>query len=165
MPRSLFLRGLAVIYLIAFASLLPQIDGLIGVHGVLPARDYLENIHSEYGASAYVLFPTLAWLNSSDLFLHVYPRGNLRLSFFRPDDAPEHRCHLDPHAGRRVLSRSFAQRNRELNTRSQKPGDQESGRQEVVTLFWLLASCPLAPRVHFLNNGSSVLITMSVTTT
>jgi hypothetical protein len=37
MARSFFLRGLAVIYLIAFASLLPQITGLIGSNGILPA--------------------------------------------------------------------------------------------------------------------------------
>jgi len=69
--RSIFLRGLAIIYLIAFASLLPQVDGLIGSHGILPASEYLGNIRAEYGASAYTFFPTLAWLNSSDLFLHV----------------------------------------------------------------------------------------------
>jgi hypothetical protein len=37
MARSFFLRGLAVIYFIAFASLLPQITGLIGPDGILPA--------------------------------------------------------------------------------------------------------------------------------
>jgi hypothetical protein len=67
--RSLFLRGLAVIYLIAFASLLPQISGLIGSQGILPAHDYLETVRSEYGRSSYTLFPTLAWFNSSDAFL------------------------------------------------------------------------------------------------
>ena len=69
MVRSAFLRGLAIIYLIAFASLLPQIGGLIGSHGILPTHDYLQNVRSEYGASAYALLPTLAWLNSSDIFL------------------------------------------------------------------------------------------------
>ena len=71
MLRSVFLRGLAVIYLIAFASLLPQISGLIGSNGILPAHDYLQNLRSDYGAGAYGLFPTLAWLNSSDTFLHL----------------------------------------------------------------------------------------------
>jgi lipase maturation factor 1 len=67
--RSIFLRGLALIYLIAFASLLPQIHGLIGSHGILPAHDYLESLRADYGSSAYTLFPTLAWLNSSDAFV------------------------------------------------------------------------------------------------
>ena len=70
MARSLFLRGLALIYLIAFASLVPQIGGLIGSHGILPAHDYLETVRSEYGRSAYTLLPTLAWLSSRDAFLH-----------------------------------------------------------------------------------------------
>jgi lipase maturation factor 1 len=68
-PRSLFLRGLALIYLIAFASLLPQMSGLIGAHGILPARDYLETVRSDYGSRGYMLFPTLAWLDSSDTFI------------------------------------------------------------------------------------------------
>jgi hypothetical protein len=67
--RSLFLRGLALIYLIAFASLLPQMSGLIGAHGILPAHDYLETVRSDYGRSSYTLFPTLAWLDSSDTFI------------------------------------------------------------------------------------------------
>ena len=71
MTRSVFLRGLAIVYLIAFASLLPQMAGLIGSHGVLPAHDYLDRIHSEYGTGGYALFPTLAWLNSSDAFLRA----------------------------------------------------------------------------------------------
>ncbi|HEY2381863.1 MAG TPA: lipase maturation factor family protein [Terriglobia bacterium] len=67
--RSTLLRGLALIYLIAFASLLPQVHGLIGSHGILPAHDYLESLHADYGRGAYTLFPTLAWLNTSDAFL------------------------------------------------------------------------------------------------
>src|SRR5262249_44343400 len=75
-----FLRGLAIIYLIAFASLLPQIDGLIGSHGILPAGEYLQNLRSAYGAGAYALFPTLAWLNSSDVFLHFMVWAGMALS-------------------------------------------------------------------------------------
>ncbi|PYS09203.1 MAG: membrane protein [Acidobacteria bacterium] len=71
MARSVFLRGLAIVYLIAFASLLPQVDGLIGSNGILPVNDYLDTIDSEYGNTGYALFPTLAWFNSSDTFLHL----------------------------------------------------------------------------------------------
>src|SRR5881296_1429883 len=71
MARSVFLRGLAIVYLIAFASLLPQVDGLIGSNGILPVNDYLDTIDSEYGNTGYALFPTLAWFDSSDTFLHV----------------------------------------------------------------------------------------------
>src|SRR5881397_1111789 len=71
MARSVFLRGLAIVYLIAFASLLPQVDGLIGSNGILPVNDYLDTIDSEYGNNGYALFPTLAWFDSSNTFLHV----------------------------------------------------------------------------------------------
>ena len=37
MARSLFLRGLALIYLIAFASLVPQIGGLIRKSYIYPS--------------------------------------------------------------------------------------------------------------------------------
>src|SRR6267142_1729596 len=67
--RWLFLRGLALVYFLAFLILLPQVAGLIGEHGILPAHDYLQTIESEFGRVSYRLFPTLAWLNSSDAFL------------------------------------------------------------------------------------------------
>ena len=51
--RSTLLRGLAIIYLIAFASLLPQVHGLIGSHGILPAHDYLQSLYTDYGRGAY----------------------------------------------------------------------------------------------------------------
>lgn len=69
MTRSLFLRGLALVYFFAFLSLLPQITGLIGEKGILPAAGYLQHIRSAIGSGAYLAFPTLAWFNSSDTFL------------------------------------------------------------------------------------------------
>jgi lipase maturation factor 1 len=86
MVRSALLRGLAIVYLIAFASLLPQVNGLIGSNGILPVSDYLETIDSEYGTSGYALFPGLVWFNSTDTFLHVMIWAGIALSialFFR----------------------------------------------------------------------------------
>lgn len=80
MARSLLLRGLAIVYLVAFASLLPQIDGLIGSNGILPVHNYLEAVHSEYGTNGYIYFPTLAWFNSSNAFLHALAWGGVALS-------------------------------------------------------------------------------------
>ena len=80
MARSLFLRGLAVVYFIAFISFLPQINGLIGSNGILPIQKYLDGVHSEYGARAYLYLPTVAWLNSSDLFLHLLTWAGIVLS-------------------------------------------------------------------------------------
>jgi lipase maturation factor 1 len=73
LTRSVFLRGLALVYLIAFASLLPQITGLIGSRGILPAQTYLESMQAEYGARAYLIVPTIAWFNASDFFLRAVP--------------------------------------------------------------------------------------------
>jgi hypothetical protein len=78
--RSIFLRGLAIIYLIAFASLLPQIDGLIGSNGIAPAHEFLDSVHSDYGSRAYSLLPTLAWFDSSDTFLRVMVCTGILLS-------------------------------------------------------------------------------------
>ena len=44
LTRSLFLRGLASVYFIAFASLIPQILGLVGEHGIVPALDSVSSV-------------------------------------------------------------------------------------------------------------------------
>src|SRR5437899_9788834 len=62
LSRWLFLRLLGVVYLLAFVSLALQITGLVGEHGILPARTFLERAHALYGGAAYRLFPTLCWL-------------------------------------------------------------------------------------------------------
>src|SRR2546425_2257415 len=62
LSRWLFRRLLGVIYFIAFVSLALQITGLVGEHGILPARTFLERAHALYGGAAYRLFPTLWWL-------------------------------------------------------------------------------------------------------
>ena len=58
---SLFLRLLGIIYLIAFASLLIQIQGLVGSHGILPVADLLANVTTEVGSERYYRLPTLFW--------------------------------------------------------------------------------------------------------
>jgi len=78
--RSLFLRGLAIVYLIAFASALTQIVGLAGADGISPAHAYPDTLRSEYGANAYTLFPTIAWLNSGDMMLRAIPIAGIAVS-------------------------------------------------------------------------------------
>ena len=65
-----FLRGLGLVYLIAFVSLWVQVDGLIGSNGVLPIGDFLPLARDRLGDPAVRLLPTLCWLNTSDAFLH-----------------------------------------------------------------------------------------------
>ncbi|MBZ0301037.1 MAG: lipase maturation factor family protein [Anaerolineae bacterium] len=66
LTRWLFLRALAIIYFIAFASLAAQILGLVGSGGILPIRDTLQTLQNYYGPQAYNLFPSLVWWNASD---------------------------------------------------------------------------------------------------
>jgi predicted DCC family thiol-disulfide oxidoreductase YuxK len=40
LTRSLFLRGIGIVYLVAFLALAPQIIGLVGEHGILPVQTY-----------------------------------------------------------------------------------------------------------------------------
>ncbi len=70
----LFLRGMGVIYLIAFLSLAVQVTGLVGSHGILPAEQTIHAAREGFtGAKIeidrYHLLPTLCWLGTSDSFL------------------------------------------------------------------------------------------------
>jgi predicted DCC family thiol-disulfide oxidoreductase YuxK len=66
-----FLRGLALVYLAAFASFLGQITGLVGSEGVLPLAPYLEALRGHYGASVYRLVPTVFWIDAGDTALRA----------------------------------------------------------------------------------------------
>jgi hypothetical protein len=80
LSRWLFLRLLGAVYLIAFASLAVQITGLVGDHGIMPARPFLMEAHSLYGRDAYRFLPTLFWLDQSDLALRVVTWSGALLS-------------------------------------------------------------------------------------
>ena len=80
--RRWFLRGLGLIFLIAFVSLWVQIDGLIGSNGISPLSQLLTAAHSQLGDRAAWLLPTLCWFNSSDVFLHLLCGSGIVLSLF-----------------------------------------------------------------------------------
>jgi lipase maturation factor 1 len=69
LPRWLFLRALGIIYFSAFYSLVFQIRGLLGPHGLLPVGSYLAEISQGVGLLRYWYTPTLLWLNGSSLML------------------------------------------------------------------------------------------------
>jgi len=97
LPRWIFLRALGLIYYSAFFSLLPQIRGLIGPPGILPAGEYLEALAERFGHAAYWYAPTVLWLSSGPhmltgicwagmiasvlLVLNLWPRGMLAICF------------------------------------------------------------------------------------
>ncbi len=73
--RSIFLRALGVIYLVAFVSLWTQVSGLIGHNGILPADQLITATAQQcdlqgIALGRYYFAPTLCWINSSDGFLH-----------------------------------------------------------------------------------------------
>jgi hypothetical protein len=96
-PRWLFLRTLGLIYFSAFFSLVFQIRGLIGTRGILPARDYLQNIAEHFAAGRLWYAPTLVWLSSGStmllalcwigiaasvlVVLNIWPRATLLICF------------------------------------------------------------------------------------
>ena len=66
---QLFLRLLALIYIIAFASFGVQARGLIGAQGIIPVQETLAAVRHYYPGSGFWLLPTLFWINSSNAFI------------------------------------------------------------------------------------------------
>src|SRR5229473_3287527 len=97
LPRWIFLRALGLIYYSAFFSLLFQIRGLMGPHGILPANEYLRALFERFGHASYWYAPTLLWFSSGSralmvicwagmiasllLALNFWPRGMLAICF------------------------------------------------------------------------------------
>lgn len=65
----LLLRGLALVYAIAFVSLAVQVEGLFGSRGILPATEFLAALGSRLGDSARWALPTVFWLDAGDASL------------------------------------------------------------------------------------------------
>ncbi|MGH9743905.1 MAG: lipase maturation factor family protein, partial [Candidatus Acidiferrum sp.] len=97
LARWIFLRALGVIYFSAFFSLVFQVRGLIGPHGILPAGEYLKNIADQVGYARYWYAPSLLWFSSGShalmalcwvgmiaaalLAFNIWPRGMLVICF------------------------------------------------------------------------------------
>lgn len=60
--RWLYLRGLGLVFCLAFASLLPQLSGLIGPQGLEPAAAWLDWAREQLGSERFLRLPTLLWL-------------------------------------------------------------------------------------------------------
>jgi hypothetical protein len=68
---GLFTRGLGVVLLISFLSLVGQIVRASGSKGGLPVALRLQRIQRDFGAKRFLYFPTLLWLNRSDTMLRL----------------------------------------------------------------------------------------------
>lgn len=89
----LFLRGLALIYIAAFTSMVVQIEGLAGANGILPIASRLALLEQFYPQQYFWQMPTVFWFNASDtmlisvcyagmaaaslLLLNIFPRAML----------------------------------------------------------------------------------------
>jgi hypothetical protein len=62
LASGLFLRVLAVIYLIAFLSYWRQSEGLTGAQGILPMRPWFTQLWTTYGWEAVGQLPSVLWL-------------------------------------------------------------------------------------------------------
>jgi predicted DCC family thiol-disulfide oxidoreductase YuxK len=70
--RSLFLRGLGIVYLCAFLSLWLQVPGLLGQKGILPVDDLMQAAHAQLGGlEKFHRVPTFCWISGSDLSLQI----------------------------------------------------------------------------------------------
>jgi predicted DCC family thiol-disulfide oxidoreductase YuxK len=71
LSNTLFLRALALVFLIAFLSFAVQSEGLIGSRGILPFPQLLENVAAQTSSDRFLLVPTLLWLFPSDTALRT----------------------------------------------------------------------------------------------
>jgi len=94
LPRWFFLRALGLIYFSAFYSLISQIKGMMGPHGILPASGYLQDVANYYpGLQRFWFAPTLFWFGAGNhalmlitwlgllasvaVIFNLWPRGSL----------------------------------------------------------------------------------------
>jgi len=80
LASGLFLKGLALVYLAAFASLSWQIEGLAGPDGILPIGTLLHRAWVVDGVGAFWRLPTLFWFSSGSAALWVAGAGGVVLS-------------------------------------------------------------------------------------
>lgn len=71
LSNTLFLRALALVFLIAFLSFSAQSQGLLGSRGTLPFPSLLEHVAAQTGSERFLLFPSLLWLSPNDTGLRA----------------------------------------------------------------------------------------------
>jgi len=69
LTQWLFLRLLAAIYVVAFASLAVQVTGLLGEHGISQAHVFFERVGTNLGWMRFWAAPSVFWWNSTDSVL------------------------------------------------------------------------------------------------
>jgi len=80
LARWLFLRGLALVFAVAFLSYFVQVDGLVGSRGILPIAEFLARVRAATGRAEIAELPTLCWFAASDASLHAQCIAGLLIS-------------------------------------------------------------------------------------
>jgi hypothetical protein len=71
---ALIPRFIGLLYVIAFGSLIPQLESLVGSRGIFPVAQRLAAARRDFpGARHFFQFPTVLWLSSSDRLLCMIP--------------------------------------------------------------------------------------------
>jgi len=60
---------LGMVYLVAFLSLLVQVQGLYGARGILPIADHVTRLRRQLGSRGWQIYPSLFWLRADDRIL------------------------------------------------------------------------------------------------
>lgn len=81
LSQYLFLKALAAIYFIAFASLYTQCLGLYGSKGITPIADLIKQLRIRKIPNRYYHVPTIFWYRSDDLFIKQVLLAGMGLSF------------------------------------------------------------------------------------
>jgi len=68
---ALFLRAMGIVFAIAIISLWVQMVSLVGDHGILPAREFLDAVGSHFGVERFWLLPTVFWVSASNAAIHI----------------------------------------------------------------------------------------------
>ena len=73
LTRVVFLRGLGLVYSVAFLGLAQQLAPLFGERGLLPAHLYLAHVETVFGEGwpSFSQVPTLLWLDVGDSFMSI----------------------------------------------------------------------------------------------
>src|SRR5438445_13812038 len=73
LTRFAFLRLLGLVYVVAFAIVVNQWDPLLGAHGLLPAREVLDEVAASHGRGLlrFLRVPTLFLFDPSDMAFRI----------------------------------------------------------------------------------------------
>ncbi|HXK19741.1 MAG TPA: lipase maturation factor family protein, partial [Polyangiaceae bacterium] len=74
LTRAALLRGIGLIYAVAFLILVRQGQALIGEHGILPAARFVDLVSDQLGsrAAGFWELPSLFWISASDGWLTTF---------------------------------------------------------------------------------------------